>query len=798
MIRPSLVTRYILRELLGPSLLALSFWVFLFLMNAMFFIAKMAISRDLSFGLVATLLLYELPQVLVLTIPMAVLLGTLSGIGRLSADHEMVALQASGLSPWEMLRPVAALGILASFVSLGMFAVVQPRANFASRVLHGRILATSNLTSNLSPRSFFSEIPGVVLFVDDIRAGTEGRLDGVLIYQSQRDKGPDMLFLAREGDLRWGAEGAGSLEVDLRDGWCYVYRPAAPDSYRFFRFQTYHYPIPLPAYLKSLSTPPERTVQDMTTIDLLAERQAARQEKDPTLRTYRARAAELQLHRSLALPVAALLFALLALPLGMTRARSGKGSAFALSLAVFLVYYVMFTVGQEQAGQGKIPVPLGIWAANGVTALWAGVENRRLFAPSRDRSRWLASWGGRLRQALSALRRAFLRRSETAGAPSRGEGGRGAEARLVGRIDGYVLGLFLRVLTLALVAAYAMFAILELRDLVTGIFQNHQPLSLAVAYLRYFAPGNLRVILPLSCLIAATVTFTTLGRSGELTAMKAGGLSMRRAAVPVLVLTGLLCGLLFLIQDQIAPLTNQKAQEIKDRIQGKPPRTYGLSVHGRWAFGTGDRLYHYGLYDPDKQAFQRLEIFTLNRSERRIVGQRYASAATWNGKKWLLAEGWYRSFPAGDAVGEFSKYDAEEPVALDPPENFARREISLTVGSDLPDQMSLMELRRQIGLLDLSGFDTTRLRVAFYSKVSLPLTPLVMVMLGLPFAFQVGRRGSLYGIGVALVLVIVYWATFSIFNALGLETILPAFLAAWAPNVIYTLIAGCLMLYIRT
>ena len=61
-----------------------------------------------------------------------------------------------------------------------------------------------------------------------------------------------------------------------------------------------------------------------------------------------------------------------------------------------------------------------------------------------------------------------------------------------------------------------------------------------------------------------------------------------------------------------------------------------------------------------------------------------------------------------------------------------------------------------------------------------------------------GRRGSLYAVGVALVLVIVYWATFAIFNALGLETILPPVIAAWAPNVLYGVLGGYLLLYTRT
>ena len=71
-------------------------------------------------------------------------------------------------------------------------------------------------------------------------------------------------------------------------------------------------------------------------------------------------------------------------------------------------------------------------------------------------------------------------------------------------------------------------------------------------------------------------------------------------------------------------------------------------------------------------------------------------------------------------------------------------------------------------------------------------------LIGLPFAFKVGKRGSLYGIGVALILVLVYWAAYAMFNALGLEAILPATVAAWAPNVLFGLLGTYLMLYVRT
>ena len=101
-------------------------------------------------------------------------------------------------------------------------------------------------------------------------------------------------------------------------------------------------------------------------------------------------------------------------------------------------------------------------------------------------------------------------------------------------------------------------------------------------------------------------------------------------------------------------------------------------------------------------------------------------------------------------------------------------------------------------MLRNSGYDTTRLEVAYHAKFAQSLTPLVMMLLGLPFAFKVGRRGSLYGVGVALLLVLIYWATYAVFNALGLETVLRPAIAAWTPNVLFGLLGTYLLLYVRT
>ena len=81
--------------------------------------------------------------------------------------------------------------------------------------------------------------------------------------------------------------------------------------------------------------------------------------------------------------------------------------------------------------------------------------------------------------------------------------------------------------------------------------------------------------------------------------------------------------------------------------------------------------------------------------------------------------------------------------------------------------MSYRELGRYIEDLSRSGFDVVRLKVAWYSKLSFPLVSLTMAMIAIPFAFSTGRRGSLYGIGLSIVVGISYWVLQGFFEQIG-------------------------------
>jgi len=811
--RRALWFRYVLRELAGPFSLGLGLYTFLLLMNQFFLIAEKTLSKNLGWALTFQWLGYTLPQVLIMTLPMSVLLGTLIAVGRLSVDQEWIAVQSAGQGPAALAKPILFFGVLTTLVSLALYAWVVPEANYRIRQVTGQVALASNLASDMRPGVFYTQLQNTTIFVDNIRTTERQRLEGVMIHRRWPERGTEELTLARFGDIV--PQEDGRLTFSLWDGVMHTYDPMQSDrTYQTSRYASYEVTTPAPRFLGALREDPSRSLSDFAPRDLLDERDRVRSElstASTALKPHLVRRilmSNLEIHRRIALPFACLFFSLLAVPLGITRGRSGKGAGFAVSLLIILVYWLAFTLARDRAESGLLDPIAAVWLANVLIVIWAIVAYVRLRGKARGRRAWLArGWS-----AISGgMKRLLKRRSATdnggdAVDPQAVEDQLytlgGTAHRFLVRIDQYVARQYIRLTGLALASCYLIFYLIDLRRLLDGAKETGGSLTAEIG--RYFvlaSPGTLNFALPIACLVGAVVSFTLLSRTGELTAIRASGTSLRRTIAPVLLLTLAACGLLFALQDRIAPATNRRAAEVKDGILGRAPMTYGLTPGGQWAFGAGGAtLYHFLLYDEDRDSFRGMRIFEIDRDRRDVSAHWYAETASWSPEDaWKMERGWSRTFDEASPGARFETFDETSNDGFDDPAAFARRQATLAGSEDgMNSQMSFSDARRMKRDLEANGYDTTRLEVSIWNKTAQPFTPLVMVLLGLPFAFKIGRKGSLYGIGVALLLVLAYWATFALFRAMGLETFLPPLLAAWAPNVLFGLLGTYLIFFIRT
>jgi lipopolysaccharide export LptBFGC system permease protein LptF len=112
--------------------------------------------------------------------------------------------------------------------------------------------------------------------------------------------------------------------------------------------------------------------------------------------------------------------------------------------------------------------------------------------------------------------------------------------------------------------------------------------------------------------------------------------------------------------------------------------------------------------------------------------------------------------------------------------------------------MNFEELGQYIAEEQASGLDATPLRVQYYKKFAVPLFALIMAVLSIPFAFVAGNRGAMTGVGISFAIAIAYWTVGTLFDQIGDLNQLPAMMAAWSPDAIFSLFGLYFMARMKT
>lgn len=112
--------------------------------------------------------------------------------------------------------------------------------------------------------------------------------------------------------------------------------------------------------------------------------------------------------------------------------------------------------------------------------------------------------------------------------------------------------------------------------------------------------------------------------------------------------------------------------------------------------------------------------------------------------------------------------------------------------------MTYGELRQYIEEMRSAGLNVVQPLVGLHRKLSFPFVTIIMTLLAVPFAVTTGRRGALYGVGVGIVLALVYWTANNMFGVVGVAGMISPALAAWAPNLLFGASAAYLLLTVRT
>jgi len=771
-----ILSRTVFREVMTGALLGTVLFTFVLFLQRLGRFFEQLVNSAAQLDQMGQLFLMFIPPVLVFTIPVGILVGVLIAMRRMSGDGEIVAMRAAGVPSRRLLTPVMVFATLGLALAAWCSCVITPWATRETYKILNKMVA-SQLTAEIRPRIFEEQFPNRILYVDDVIPGPVVRWKRVFLADlrppEERDGAGDRgdqprITLAKEA-VAVPDIANNRIQLALLNGSSFEVGKSVED------------------YYTTLSKKSEQALDAPQRSELKAKDFSELDMEPLYVQAQSAPEAAIEFHRRLALPVACIILGILAVPLGVSAKKGGKSAAFVLTVGLALSYYMGLISMIALARQKTIPIAIGVWLPNILFGCLALILLWRMErAIDRNWSSWLGeslgrAWG-RLRAKLS------LRRSE-----------RAFRIPLLPQlIDTYVLSSFFYYFVVLLVSFVTITHIFTFFELLGDIIRNGIPMPRVGTYHLFLTPKLIYESAPMGILVAVLVTFGIFSKSNEVTAMKACGVSLYRLSVPILVAGLFLTGLLFAFDYYIVPEANLVQDAIRNEIKGRPVQTY-LRPDRKWIVGRGPWIYYYKHFDPAANVMVGVNVYQLHRDASgegfEMHRHLHSENARWEPGigRWVFQNGWTREFQGirASAIHNFQGATATFSEFNEPPNHFLRE-------GKQDSQMNFHQLETYIRELQQSGFDTVRLEVQYQKKFSIPLLAVIMALISIPFAFLTGNRGAMAPVGISLGIAICYWVLSKLFEQMGNVGQLPAQLAAWSPDAIFSLAGTYFLMRVRT
>jgi lipopolysaccharide export system permease protein len=346
-------------------------------------------------------------------------------------------------------------------------------------------------------------------------------------------------------------------------------------------------------------------------------------------------------------------------------------------------------------------------------------------------------------------------------------------------LNRYVIREYLKVFFLSLSGLIFIYVVVLFFQKVDLFIKHQAPFLLIFEYLLYKVPEVVfQWTLPYAVLLSTLLTLGTLSRHSEITAMKAGGVSLYRITVPLFMVALFISLFSFLGNEYLVPLTNQKTRYILSARVRKEQQTSYFKNYKLWHHSDYG-IFNIQLLDAQEKILKGITIYQFD-GQFRCIKRIDARGAKWDNGKWEFSQGTIREFGEGGSIRTVP-FSTMEIALQEDWESFQRIERQ-------GREMSYTELRNYIQRIQVSGYDSTRYLVDLYSKLSYPFLNLIMVLIGVPFALKTGRSGGVaLSVGISVMIGFAYGVTFYVFLSFGKSGVLPPLLAAWTPTLLFGL-----------
>lgn len=335
----------------------------------------------------------------------------------------------------------------------------------------------------------------------------------------------------------------------------------------------------------------------------------------------------------------------------------------------------------------------------------------------------------------------------------------------------------------------ALFLIVDFFERIRMFLSNNASIAQMASYFLFSIPLIISYVVPPSVLLATLMTFSSLSRFNEITAIKANGVNIYRITLPILIIASIIAVFYFYFTEFITPAAVQKTTYIK-KMEVQKQKTLGFFKQNEIWYRGDNAIYNFKMFDIEKNILYGVTINYLN-PDISLMIRIDAQSAEWKNNQWIFHNLLTTRFDEkNNPVLEWSK----EKIM-----NLAEKPDDFKVMQKDVEKMGYFELKQYVHKIQSEGYDVSKYRVDLHGKIAFPLVILILVFLAVPFSLREERSGGIMqSVGIGIMIGFSYWLVHAFFISLGKSEILPAILAAWSANILFGVTAAFLFYKVKT
>jgi lipopolysaccharide export system permease protein len=353
---------------------------------------------------------------------------------------------------------------------------------------------------------------------------------------------------------------------------------------------------------------------------------------------------------------------------------------------------------------------------------------------------------------------------------------RGAEPVKI--LDKYILKQFIMTTIFGLITFMMIFVIIDLMENLDDFLDNNVANGIIIQYYIAFLPEIVKLMTPVAVLLASLFTTGKLAANNELTAMKAGGMSIYRYMFPLITVAFLVSSVSVYFNGWVVPYANQQKFSIERKYLNKNRETTART--NIYLQDGKRRIVYIAYYDGVSGNGTRTSIQEFSDSSLISIARRWDGLQfLWDSTTgtWVMNVGRMRVMtPHGEEMTSFDSYIFRDLT-------FSPKDIVKKV--ERPEEMNYTELGEFIDRQQHSGNDTARWMVDYHNKVAFPFASVIVVLFGIPFSFGKRKGGIALQVGISAAVVFIYMVFMKISNVFGYNGDLNPLLTAWLANIIF-------------